>query len=228
MLPVFRSIAEVVIDQGVKKAEAAGEKVSCKKGCGACCRQLVPISEMEARQIRDLVDELPEARRSEVRARFADARRRLQEAGLLDKLEHPERFQDGELRPLGLQYFAQGIACPFLAEESCSIHPERPIACREYLVTSPAEECARPNPESVRCVPLAGKVSNAVIRLAGQRSERFIPWVPLILAPDWAEAHPEEPPPRPGPEFVRAVFENLTGGKVPDSAKVVPESGLMT
>ncbi|HEY5241787.1 MAG TPA: YkgJ family cysteine cluster protein [Polyangiaceae bacterium] len=28
------------------------------------------------------------------------------------------------------------VSCPFLEEESCSIHPDRPPICREYLVTS--------------------------------------------------------------------------------------------
>jgi Fe-S-cluster containining protein len=225
MLPAFRSLAEAVIDQGVKQVVANGERISCAKGCGACCRQLVPIAEAEARQVRDLVNDLPEPRRSEIRSQFAAARHRLEEAGLLEQLEHPVRFPDGELRPLGLKYFALGIACPFLEEESCSIHPERPIACREYLVTSPAEECAQPNPHSVRYVPLAGKVSNAVIRLAKQRSERFIPWVPLILALSWAESHPDERP-QPGPELLLLVFENLARGKVPGSNEPVPETGL--
>jgi Fe-S-cluster containining protein len=36
------------------------------------------------------------------------------------------------------------MPCPFLEDESCSIHPDRPLVCREYLVTSPAELCAGP------------------------------------------------------------------------------------
>jgi Fe-S-cluster containining protein len=215
MLPVFQSLAEVIVDLGVKAVEEQGEKVSCKKGCGACCRQLVPISEMEARHIRDLVDDLPEPRRSQIRGRFAEAKSRLREAGLLDKLQQPDQFPDDQVRPMGLEYFAQKIACPFLEEESCSIYADRPIACREYLVTSPAENCARPSAETVHCVPLAGKVSNAVARLDRPRSGRFIPWVALVLAPEWAEAHPEEPPPRPGPELLREVFERLAGKKDP-------------
>ncbi len=44
------------------------------------------------------------------------------------------------------RYFHLGIACPFLEDESCSIHADRPISCREYLVTSPAVNCADPKP----------------------------------------------------------------------------------
>jgi Fe-S-cluster containining protein len=212
-LPVFRGLAENVIDISVQRVEAEGEKVSCKKGCGACCRQLVPISETEAYQVRDLIADLPEPRRTEVRARFAEARRRLQAAGLLDKLLHPEQFSNDQLRPVGLEYFHLGIPCPFLDEESCSIHPERPIACREYLVTSPAENCAQPTAETVRCVPLATKVSNAVSRLSLDPGARFVRWVPLVLAPEWADNHPDETPPRPGPDVIREFFERLQDKK---------------
>ena len=41
------------------------------------------------------------------------------------------------MRILGREYFQLGIPCPFLEEESCSIYHDRPITCREYLVTSP-------------------------------------------------------------------------------------------
>jgi Fe-S-cluster containining protein len=213
LLPIFRDVAEKIVDLGIKAVEAKGELISCKAGCGACCRQLVPISELEARQLRDLVEDLPEPRRTEVRARFAEARRRLQEAGLLDKLLHPEQFPDDELRPVGLDYFRQAIPCPFLDEESCSIHPERPISCREYLVTSPAVNCAEPTPETVHCVPLAGKVSSALYRLQIDPNARFVRWVPLSLALDWVEAHPDEPPRRPAQEMLREFFQRLAEKK---------------
>lgn len=210
MLPIFRSVAESLIGLGVSSAEEEGRAVSCRKGCGACCRQLVPLAEMEAHQIREVLENLPEPRRTEVRARFDAAYRKLSATGLLEKLEHPERFSLGEMQEFGMEYFRQGIACPFLEEESCSIHPDRPIACREYLVTSPAEHCAQPTAETVKCVELPGKISIALCRLTQDTSQRFIPWVPLILAPRWTDAHPDEMPPRKGPELLREVFERLT------------------
>src|SRR5437868_13237380 len=100
LLPAFQALAEVVVDHAVQSVRAQGKSVSCKKGCGACCRQLVPISPVEARRLRDLVDELPEPRRSQIRARFAEARQRLGQAGILDGLLHPEQLPRGELRPL--------------------------------------------------------------------------------------------------------------------------------
>jgi Fe-S-cluster containining protein len=193
----------------VQAAEAREQTISCKKGCGACCRQLVPVSETEARRLCDLVNELPEPRRSAVLTRFADARERLEAAGLLEQLRHPERLPAEQRQTFALEYFRQGIPCPFREEESCSVHPDRPLICWEYLVTSPAEHCTRPSPATVRRVPLPGRVSQAATRLGAGDAPAAGRWVPLVLAVEWADAHPAEPPDRPGPELLREFLGHL-------------------
>jgi hypothetical protein len=90
LLPMVQALTDHVVGAAVKAVEEQGHHVSCQKGCGACCRQLVPIAEEEARQLRDLIEALPEPRRTAVRSRFREARRRLDEAGLLEQLRHPE------------------------------------------------------------------------------------------------------------------------------------------
>jgi Fe-S-cluster containining protein len=210
MLPLVQSLASQLSDRAADTAAAGGKTVSCKKGCGACCRQLVPVAEVEARGISELVEAMPEPRRSEVRSRFADARRRLKESGMLEELLRRDQWSTDNGQSIMLRYFAQGIPCPFLEEESCSIHPDRPTACREYLVTSPAENCSRPTPETVEMVPVPLKVWTALSRFDEvPAGGRYIRWVPLVLAPEWAEAHPDEPPPRPGPELLQELFEKL-------------------
>src|SRR6266850_7145429 len=70
MLPLFRHMAEAMIDHSIKEERQAGRKVSCKKGCGACCRQLVPISAIEARAIAKLVDAMSPERKKTILAKF--------------------------------------------------------------------------------------------------------------------------------------------------------------
>src|SRR5262249_9772433 len=116
---------------------------------------------------------------------------------------------------IGLEYFRQAIACPFLEEESCSIYADRPITCREYLVTSPAEHCARPRADTVKQVPLPLKVWTALARMDEPgREARFIRWRPLILALEESESQHNEPPVRPGPEWLQELFEKLTQKKL--------------
>jgi len=212
MLPLARALSDAVVGETIKAVEQLGEQVSCKAGCGACCRQLVPISEVEARRLREVVEGFPEPRRSEVRARFAAARKQLAEAGLLPQLQHAEQWTDADYQSLAEAYFAQRIACPFLEDESCSIYAERPITCREYLVTSPAAHCARPTPETIRRVRIPLPVFNAVARWQVPPSTHFLErWVPLTLAPEWAETHAEDPSPQPGVDLLRALLDCLTG-----------------
>ncbi len=207
MLPIFQHLTNAVVDVGVSQAEAAGKQVSCTKGCGACCRQLVPIAESEAYQLQALVNEMPEPRRATIRARFAAAKKQLQQTDLFTQILFPGELSVEEKRQLGLAYFGQGLACPFLEDESCGIHPDRPLACREYLVTSPAANCAAPSAETVQCVEMPGNVSRIVQKLTATRA---VNWVPLILALDWATEHPDQTSLRPGPEWLQTVFKQLT------------------
>jgi Fe-S-cluster containining protein len=210
LLPVARALSDAVVRATCQEVEGVGEKISCTRGCGACCRNLVAISEVEARRIGDVVEQLPEPRRSTVRARFAEARQRLERAGLLEKLQAADQWTDADYTALVVTYFRLGIPCPFLEEESCSIYQERPITCREYLVASPAEYCTRLDSAGVRRVRLPLRVFNAVARWQVPPQEHFLErWVPLILAPEWAEAHPDDPPPRPGPELLRELLDRL-------------------
>jgi Fe-S-cluster containining protein len=211
MLPLFQSLSDAVVGAAVHVVEEQGAAISCKKGCGACCRMVVPISQVEARHIRRVVEELPEPRRSEIRARFAAARRRLEEAGLLEKLQQTEKWTEDDYTAIAGAYFRLGIACPFLEDESCSIHPERPITCREYLVTSPAELCAKVDPpQTVRRVRIPLRVFNAVARMETPGSlHMYESFVPLVLAPEWADAHPDESPQRPGPDVLRELLDHL-------------------
>ena len=161
---------------------------------------------------------MPEPRRSEILSRFKAARKRLEEAGLLSRLLEPEKVTDEELIPLGMDYFFNGIPCPFLEEESCSIHPDRPIDCREFLVTTPAENCSHPTAETVSCVKMPIKASLALSRMNAGQNKNTLKWVPLILALEWAEAHPDDSELRPGTELLREFFSHLTGQNLPGPA----------
>jgi Fe-S-cluster containining protein len=216
LLPLFRSLTDSFVGIAIEDAVAGGASVSCKAGCGACCRQLVPISEIEAVRIRDVVEAMPEPRRSEIRARFKRALQLLDESGLLQKLIERERLTKNDIEPLGLNYFHQGIACPFLENESCSIYEERPLSCREYLVTSPAEHCANPSRETIRMVSLPTKVSRVLRCFNPDNSSLQNRWVPLILALEFADAQPEESPQRSGTDLVRDLFGYLSGEEIPD------------
>ena len=205
LLPVLQQIDDVLIHAAVKHAESQGRHVSCRPGCGACCRQMVPISETEARYLADLVSAMPEERRERVIARFADAVATLRASGLLEMPADP-----GERHRLGVEYFRLGLPCPFLEDESCSIHEDRPASCREYLVTSPAVNCSAPNGENIQMVELPAKLSQALYRFGDGQGEGPARWMPLPLLLEWAADHGDDPQPAaPGAELLRNFMNGL-------------------
>lgn len=204
LMPVFQGLTNLVVSIGVEKAEAAGRTISCCAGCGACCRQIVPISAVEARDLARVVEQMPAERQARVRARFEAALARLEPTGLLARA--------GDLKPedetaFGLEWFAQKVACPFLEDEACSIHPDRPLACRQYLVTSPAENCAAPSRETIEMVALPGDPAGAL--LAASRAEIGTGWLPLVLALRVAADLPPSRRDRMAPEILQDVVGRL-------------------
>lgn len=209
LLPVFQRIADAIIDVAVKTTEEKGKSVSCKAGCAACCRQLVPIGEIEAVRLQELVEQMSEADKGKVKTRFADALEKLNEAGLLEKLRNLSALSINERKEVANEYFRLQIECPFLENESCTIYPDRPIACREYLVTSPVKNCFQPK-DNIEGVDLPAKVSAVVFSLDSENSSIEYKWMPLIFALNWEETNEEDSQMRTGPEWVDEVVNRLT------------------
>ncbi|MGE5151367.1 MAG: YkgJ family cysteine cluster protein [Rhodospirillaceae bacterium] len=198
VLPALQGLVNATV-----AAAERGRAISCRKGCGACCRQLVPISRTEGEALLALVEALPEARRTAVRARFAAAEAAITAAELADRGTRSDR-------EMSVAYFALGVACPFLEDESCSIHPDRPLVCREYLVTSPAELCAGPVQEGVTPVPVP-KLSLAARRLQDESET----WFPLALLMAWSRTPRTPAKRRPGTEWVQRFLRGLAGSASP-------------
>lgn len=189
LLPVLQRLDDAVVDAAVAVAARQGKTISCRAGCGACCRQLVPISRTEALGLAQLIAAMPEDRRAHVLGRFHDATAALQARGLLDRLRAAPQVADPvEQNRLAREYFQAQVACPFLEEESCSIHPDRPLSCREYLVTSPAEHCREPDAHEIEKVPLSAKGTQVLFRFDDGQGMAAVSWLPLVLAVEWAEA----------------------------------------
>lgn len=213
LLPVFRMLTDAVVNISVKAAEQQGKTISCRKGCGACCRQPVPVSLPEARRIAALVDALPEPRRTEVRARFAEIERRVEEAGLMSAFLDPESLPPEQLAPAPMAYFHLGMPCPFLVDESCGIYDERPLVCREYMVTSPPMYCAAPD-ERVESLRLPLKPSEALARMEGTPGNRYVKRVLLSLSLKWCRENPAPTEHKRAAEVVGEFMGNLERTRV--------------
>lgn len=209
MLPVFQRLSDTFNDIGIAGLAAEGKSISCKAGCGACCRQLVPVSEAEAFDLRRVVDEMPESRRMEIERKFADGLKQLKDVRFFERLISAAETDRELYSQMLREYFSYSIACPFLEEESCSIHQDRPVACREYLVTSPAENCSSAEGDGIENIHYLFKVKDTGIAVARNKRSTELPYVPMIQALEWTEKRSDASPERTGGEWMRIFLSEM-------------------
>jgi Fe-S-cluster containining protein len=197
VVPALQGLVNAVVASAEAGLMKSGGAISCRKGCGACCRQLVPVSRTEGERLLALIETMPAERRETLHSRFAAAEAILADAGLAERGRRTDR-------ELSLAYFALRLPCPFLEDESCSIHPERPLVCREYLVTSPAELCAGPAQEGVTPVAVP-KVSMAARGLQDDDED----WFPLAGLMAWARSRAKDGVRRTGPEWIQRFLKRI-------------------
>ncbi len=216
MLPIFEQMTNSFVGMSEQAVANAGGQISCRKGCAACCRQTIPLAEIEAYRIAAAVEAMPEPRRTEMKNRFDAAWRHFSKIGWFERLDKCADASNEQREAVVLEYFYENLACPFLEDECCSIHETRPLACREYLVTSPAENCSAPSKETVRIVEHPIKASDTVRKITNSENlNRAVNFVPLILALEWVKRNAEEFPEKTGEQWMAAFFTNLTKSEIP-------------
>lgn len=223
MLPVFQTLTNTIVARGIERSEAAGNAISCKSGCGACCRQPLLISEAEAYNLAEMVKAMPEPRREIVKKRFADGRQHFENRNWFERFnEFSRQAEDGDSEALGKffvallsEYIEQRVACPFLENESCSIYESRPLICREYLVTSPPENCKNPTPYNTQKLPISGTASRAMGVLCKTPNSKDPASLLLIRLLEFAESNSEQFEKRIGPAWADDFFRLLTRKKDP-------------
>jgi hypothetical protein len=124
---------------------------------------------------------------------FADRVQRLRDAGLADALlDRPSSLDVEAARGLAHAYFKLGLACPFLDDDACSIHPQRPFVCRQYLVSSDPALCADPFANKAEVITMPLHAATAELAISETAYGRTQHTVPLTLALEYARRHREE------------------------------------
>lgn len=175
--------------------EESGQRVSCRAGCAACCRQLVVVSPMEALALAEQVRRTEPALRRKVEEGHRRHAQALARRPALVRLLGRFRAAGGYLEAeegdvLEKSYWAEQLDCPFLINHRCAVYAARPFACREHLALSPPERCAT-DPDTVETAPTRFQfraAASAIGERAFQAEDRLIP---IYEALRYAEAHPE-------------------------------------
>ncbi len=177
-------LALVVLD----RLRRNGEFVPCRKACSACCNYLVPLSVPEAFRLREELLALPAEQGRALLQSCLDTAKKI-----LDK--KPKEFDINELAgaesqiqisQLGKWYAGLKLACPFLSDSLCTSYENRPIACREYIVTGPALLCEAEWTDESQIVPMPVSVLQCLGQLTAELEQSNIEAVILPLALPWA------------------------------------------
>ncbi len=196
IVPAMRQLGEEAQAMEQRRHAEEGRPLSCRKGCAACCRMMVPLSPPEAFALQDYVAALPAERRARITERMAQAKSVLLSHGLWHRLraigETDQAPDDAVLEPINREYYALRLPCPFLEDEMCSIYEERPAACRELLVTTPAEWCQDLVRHPVEQIPVPVRIGPALSLLYGEMTQTPPRLVPLPTVLEWAQQHRRE------------------------------------
>ncbi len=196
IVPLARRLGERAAEEELRATEQAAVPISCRAGCAACCRMMIPLSAPEAFALKEYVNGLPGTDRDRFTRRIEETTTALRQAGLLDALielaNTPKPLSDADMDALNRAYYALRLPCPFLEEERCSLYEHRPSACRELLVTSPAELCQDLVHNPVEPLPVSIRVSTVLGLLWAELTDHVPRLIPLPLALEWAEQHDQE------------------------------------
>ncbi|MBL8720603.1 MAG: YkgJ family cysteine cluster protein [Myxococcales bacterium] len=184
----FLPLDDAATGLAIARSTREGQPITCREGCAHCCRQLVPLSAPEAFHLAGVV--AAHGDRAAIEARFERVRAVLDRSWIGYALRNRMAEDERRAKELALGFFSLQQACPLLVDERCSIYADRPVVCREYVVTTPVEGCTRPGIAPLRRVPLALQLSEALASVAGQRlGAELGRTVPLPLALAFADEH---------------------------------------
>jgi Fe-S-cluster containining protein len=127
---VVAAIIDVLDEELNKIDQDTMKKISCRRGCSACCHIQVDMT-------------IEEAWLAAMEA--ADNNIEIDK----ERLKDQATFKDEN------DYTAAGrerARCVFLKDNECSIYERRPMGCRKYLVMTPPENCDPWGPNGVNSV----------------------------------------------------------------------------
>lgn len=141
LLDAYHTIDQGV-HEGVRRAERQGRMHACARGCSACCRCHLDIP-VYPLELMGLYWYAVEGLTGPLRERVAAQ----------------------------LEGFSTGAPCPFLVDGVCSVHPMRPVACRQFNVF---DRVCEEGEDAFHTRP--GDVMKPIRRFADEAFDRMLPF----------------------------------------------------
>jgi Fe-S-cluster containining protein len=113
-IPALDRTAEIIAREVADKYSLANinERISCRRGCGYCCHQIVTLSIFEAVRVAKAILVLPNS-----------LLKKMGKQAAINSVINQSIVTDNERWPYQLP-------CPLLVNNACIIHSNRPIPCQ--------------------------------------------------------------------------------------------------
>ncbi len=192
MAPLARAISTKLALATLERLRESGKSIPCCKGCSACCSYLIPLSVPEAFcMAEELFAMPPEEGRTLLQSSLDTARTILEQ--MPEDFNTDEPPTDGGIRSsqLGAWYAGLRLRCPFLVDNLCTTYDQRPIACREHVVTGSVASCNIEGTEEPVVTKMPVSVLECLGRLAAELEQSEVEAIMLPLALPWAQENTE-------------------------------------
>ncbi|HAL45256.1 MAG: hypothetical protein A2Y12_11195 [Planctomycetes bacterium GWF2_42_9] len=183
-----RKLSNEVVLAHQEQIELKGQKVPCKKGCCSCCSSLIPMSVPEVfRLLEDFLEMPNEKSNSLLRNCIQSAQQILNKTRQNECLKNFAEKGKDKTNQISDWYGELGIVCPFLTDGICSIYEERPLACREHIVSDTSTSCKKNSKSKPKVVPMQVSVLEALGQLTSELEGTDVEAIMLPFSLAWAQ-----------------------------------------
>jgi len=188
IVPLARRLSTKLAVLFLEMLRENGQSIPCCKGCSACCSYLIPLSVPEVFRLREELLAIPSSKSSRILNSYIIAAKKILDKSHEDidanKLTKNNLTQTDEI----IKWYANlKLTCPFLSDGLCMLYKQRPLACREHMVTGSSFFCQPDHRGKPNVVPMQVSILEALGLLTAELEQSDVEAVILPLALPWAQ-----------------------------------------
>jgi Fe-S-cluster containining protein len=189
IVPLATAVSEKIQHVITDNISANGQRIPCQAGCCTCCRFIIPLSVPEVFRMREYVFSRTTFEKNLIiRSFLLAARKVFQQKPPYFILDNPKNSEKSNIasKKLSDWYLKLNLYCPFLCDGLCTAYEDRPVACREHLVTGSSRGC-RGQKIKAKVVPIPVSMVDVLGKLTAELEGAMEEAVMLPLAFLWYE-----------------------------------------
>jgi len=211
IVPLARKLASKLAITVRESIKEKGQSVPCRKGCCACCNSLIPMSVPEVFRMSEELLLMPtETSNRILRDCIHTAEKILEKSRRTDCLKDFSKNGKPRISQINKWYGELKLTCPFLSEGLCILYEQRPLACREHIVTGTSNPCQKDHKCRPNVVQMPVSILETLGQLAGELEQSDVEAIMLPFSFAWVQDNIQRAERRwPAVEMVKRFIEIL-------------------